>query len=120
MQERNEWGDPLTNLDVWRYIRSYSPIDNLRQAWGKCYGSYVPGSSLVGNSFSRGPAASGRKRSRHLSTANEAKASGPLSKASKAVNQRQSFPHIMVTASRHDPRVPFHGPAKYVALVSPA
>ena len=131
-QERNEWGDPLASSNVWRYIRSYCPINNLREAWGRCCkedgetaGGHDTDCLQVGAKEANISAANGINNAAALpTTAVSVKRPRPASleaegapSAARSKRPPPSFPHVMVTASLHDPRVPFHGPAKYVAML---
>ncbi|GAX77012.1 hypothetical protein CEUSTIGMA_g4459.t1 [Chlamydomonas eustigma] len=83
LKERKEWGDPLRSNQVWQYISSYSPYDNLARINDP--------ESAHGNAMSP----------------NE---DGQLCSA-------PHFPHFLFTSSLNDPRVSYHEPAKYVAML---
>jgi protease II len=73
----------LRSDKIWKYIRSYSPYDNLADAY--------------------------------LHNVREISQSSVETKCPPHASQY--FPHLLLTSSLHDPRVPYHEPAKYVALL---
>ena len=132
LQERLEWGDPLACSDVWHCIRNYSPYDNLDDAWARSASAhYCPSSETEGGPAKQANAPLVAAEWKETAGEGEAvTASGESGSswepadssaaAERAPHRRgmmpsSSFPHLMLTASLHDPRVPFHEPAKYIA-----
>jgi protease II len=83
--EIDEWGDPQRNSFDRRYLRSYSPYQNL------------PSASTSASASSAATAAA---------------AASTLPPASIAPVQ---YPHLFLSGAMLDPRVPYWQPAKYVA-----
>ncbi|KAL6746630.1 prolyl oligopeptidase family-domain-containing protein [Haematococcus lacustris] len=96
LKERREWGDPLASKEVEQRLAGYSPYETLPQAVARA----AAGKDTYGwDGYLREGAPPGRR----LLDAPRLHPSGP------------GWPHMLVTASLHDERVPVWGPAKYVA-----
>ena len=130
LQQRLEWGDPLACSDAWHCIRSYSPYDNLDDAWVCSSTAYCPDETGDPAEQVKAPLATAAWKE----TAGEGEAAAAsggkhggspegdgFPAAERAPHRHggpkpgSSFPHLLLTASLHDPRVPYHEPAKYVA-----
>lgn len=121
VKERRQWGDPLVDRQAWRYIHSYSPYDGLEAGWHKAVGAAqkeglrqgrdekhdVDKPSIVESAIGE----SSVKRARTQAKQGNGNSEG------NGINCKPSvaFPHLLLTTSMHDTRVPYHEPAKYVA-----
>ncbi|KAL6747170.1 prolyl oligopeptidase family-domain-containing protein [Haematococcus lacustris] len=92
LKERREWGDPLASKEVEQRLAGYSPYETLPQAVARA----AAGKDTYGWD---GYLYQGAPPGRPLLDAPSPHPSGP------------GWPHMLVTASLHDERVPVWGPA---------
>ena len=123
VKERRQWGDPLVDRQAWRYIYSYSPYDGLETGWRKAVGAGQEDrlqqrqgrdeehniDKPSTNGGAKGESSVKRARTQAKQGNGNSEGSGINCKPSVA------FPHLLLTTSMHDTRVPYHEPAKYVA-----